>query len=960
MKKNVYNLISKVQGGYPIYKNCFAIIRPEATVNMITNPQMFRAGAIDPVGGKVSPAGYAAVGGGGGENIEISDERQRRGPYSCKVDADIGVTGGISTGGISLTVDETYTFSFDLWGYKDAEYRVTISNAAFAVVTQISMRGSEFWTRHSITYTAKATEDHYIRVLRVTGIASIDALPFYVDGFQLENKSYPTTYCDGTLLGFDKIGMSNDLVYGWTGEAHMSTSFRTKETRSGGREIFLSDNSIGFKVTGINGLGYPPVENSVIPVQAGGAFYQGTNYDESRTFAFSGVFEAGAGFPDLHTRRANFLSLIRFDKTFNSQQCKMIYYPVDECGAQKSESSEIICAYSSGMGMNINNYFQEEVIIVFDDYSPGVEEISDNAKELLFVDDITTGYCVKFENSGFDDLNTGADNAVYVIKRNPVNGLYYFGGTFHNIGGGAALHIASYNPVTDTFAALGAGVDDYVNDLDFDASGNVYPVGAFLNAGGAAASYIAKWDINMLAWSPLGAGPSGIGLSVAVAKLTTQTIVWVGLVVNTGGANYNLVDVTDDGGVTWASEVTGASVFGAFHHTRVILRPGVYPPDIFMVSNFPDAGLANTYSRVRIRSSAYALIGEFTSTGDVDGVTAMEIDDVGSLFVAGTIERETTGPTLCNAIMQYTGSTWLPLGDGLSEAGTLAVNDLHYDNGKLWAVGMFDSSGIIDFLEPVAYWTGSTWVPGVSSINLPGIPEIYTITVNDGNIYLGYSTTGAAYIAYTNTVTSGTVSPSYPKILVKGPISLYTLFKNDRGINFSPMDLYSDETATINLDPEDFYLNSNVSGNIQHFIVDGSETERVYMENGDNYLTLYASDYIQVIGDLDNFFSDYEGMLIDGLNSNNGKLYVEVTVAAGLTVFAEFFLNAARTQKTAEFNAAVAAPGVAVVNDLIDGGVWSLTVDNTSLAGTYLFEVNWGLVRVLWNDKFSGIDEVSL
>jgi len=84
------------------------------------------------------------------------------------------------------------------------------------------------------------------------------------------------------------------------------------------------------------------------------------------------------------------------------------------------------------------------------------------------------------------------------------SGNLYASGSFDTVVGGvAANQIAKWNG--NAWSALGSGTKDYwPTALAFDNSGNLYVGGNFTTAGGKAANNIAKWDGSV--WSTLGSG----------------------------------------------------------------------------------------------------------------------------------------------------------------------------------------------------------------------------------------------------------------------------------------------------------------------------------------------------------------------------------------------------------------------------------------------------------------------
>lgn len=84
------------------------------------------------------------------------------------------------------------------------------------------------------------------------------------------------------------------------------------------------------------------------------------------------------------------------------------------------------------------------------------------------------------------------------------SGSLYIGGIFTSIHGVSASNIASYDPATDTFAALGAGLDGEVRALSCDDT-TVYAGGDFNGPAGDAAfaGNVGMWSVATSSWAPL-------------------------------------------------------------------------------------------------------------------------------------------------------------------------------------------------------------------------------------------------------------------------------------------------------------------------------------------------------------------------------------------------------------------------------------------------------------------------
>lgn len=114
-----------------------------------------------------------------------------------------------------------------------------------------------------------------------------------------------------------------------------------------------------------------------------------------------------------------------------------------------------------------------------------------------------------YASKTWSSLGNGVNGTVYAIKGFPDHVLV--GGAFSSATNPdgtivSVNNIASWNPISRTWSALGAGVNNGVNNnvMAIDGRDVVYVGGHFTTAGGVNANHIARWD--SVAWSPLGSG----------------------------------------------------------------------------------------------------------------------------------------------------------------------------------------------------------------------------------------------------------------------------------------------------------------------------------------------------------------------------------------------------------------------------------------------------------------------
>lgn len=104
--------------------------------------------------------------------------------------------------------------------------------------------------------------------------------------------------------------------------------------------------------------------------------------------------------------------------------------------------------------------------------------------------------------------NVGATNAGGVVSAvcQAPSGAVFVGGSFSSLGGQAAANIATYDPSTNVFSSLGAGLDGAVLALSCNGT-SVYAGGAFTGPVGATAGtyggHVAAWSVSSKVWSAL-------------------------------------------------------------------------------------------------------------------------------------------------------------------------------------------------------------------------------------------------------------------------------------------------------------------------------------------------------------------------------------------------------------------------------------------------------------------------
>jgi len=153
----------------------------------------------------------------------------------------------------------------------------------------------------------------------------------------------------------------------------------------------------------------------------------------------------------------------------------------------------------------------------------------------------------------------------------------YVGGDFVTAGNVSARGIAKWNASTNSWSAVGGGVDDAygsVNAIVISGS-DVYVGGSFNSIGGVSARNIAKWNGNT--WSALG---SGVGGTVS-ALATSGSALYVGGYFSTAGSG-NASNIAVWNGCGWWALGSGTN--------SQVSAIAVSGSDVYVGGNFTTAG----------------------------------------------------------------------------------------------------------------------------------------------------------------------------------------------------------------------------------------------------------------------------------------------------------------------------------------------------------------------------------
>jgi hypothetical protein len=293
---------------------------------------------------------------------------------------------------------------------------------------------------------------------------------------------------------------------------------------------------------------------------------------------------------------------------------------------------------------------------------------------------------------------------------------------------------------TDCWLPLGTGVAWTEDAPSVDAlavyDGQLVAGGWFDLAGGAPAHCVAAWDGD--AWDPLGSGPGNDGVSAMTVyggQLATGSYIdsqnpipiflWNGVSWSpVPGMNYKNIcalTVYDDqliaGGMIYGAiackgvaawngnswSALGTGLAGGYYSFAQVYALAEYDGKLIAAGNFATAGGVPADNIAAWDGSSWSPLGSGVSDGSNTGtITALAVFD-GKLIAGGYFT--TAGGSPVNSIATWDGNTWSPLGQGVGNGTVLALT-VH--NGELVAGGGFTSAGSIP-ASNIAAWNGSAW-----------------------------------------------------------------------------------------------------------------------------------------------------------------------------------------------------------------------------------------------------------
>lgn len=810
-------------------KGWFSIVIPRARVNRVTNPS-----------GETNTTNWSVN--GGGSSLARSTEQQYHGAYSfkCTLDTssagdDDGLIYGASTG-LSVTSGNVYAASIKFRAQTPGvKFKLAVGTSVSALLTSKTFKSTGRWQWIWVIYKESATAtNREIFILRdgstSGGVPSSRNAPFYVDGVQFEecetDHYYPTTYIDG-----DQQGLFLDQFpppYGWNGARHASTSFRTANTRSGGRVRNLDDFKI--LLTGIEGLGVPPASHyATVRGLQDGATYQ-TSLVGPRSFTLDCQFNTSTPL-DLEQQWRLFSEAVNLDLTAPRQPLVLLFQEYQRLEPVGDVGRLVVSLGKGGSGNRVNP-INEGLNLPFQQWTPFITG-EDQGTTLTQAESVTVTAAA---NLMYRDATGDWSRATTLAALETINdialhpdGSYYIVGNFTSLGN----HIVRYDPIAGTFSSLGTGLSSSALRVRISPDGRVFVGGGFATANGVTVNNVTYW--NGTTFVALGSGGTkGVDNTVRGLAIDALGNCWVcGQFLNAGGAAAVRAAKWTSATDAWSALSTG------LNSTGLAVEVGLDGLTVYFGGGFDVAGGVTVNGIGKWNGSAFSALQNGVSAFDVREI---RVASDGSLFVGGAFT--TASGLTVNLVARWTGSTWIGLGSGVT-TGTVVSRMCIGSDGLLYIGGSFSAVNNISLSDAFAAWNGSSWI--LPDIDMAGSPQADAIgTGRRGELLVAFSagTASNASAAQLNTLTNDGATITYPTFFITGPSSsttrLYQVRSYTTGhiISFN-LTIFANEEIKISFGPSQVIATSNIRGDVSQYILPGSSAE-LPLVKGSNSIAMLA------------------------------------------------------------------------------------------------------------------------
>lgn len=791
----------------------WAYIAPVARINLVSNPSL-----------EYGTTGWGTITAG---TVGTTSDAQQfgawAGSFAPTSATDCGVLFQMGT---SLAAG-THTISAYVNGSVGVPMRLAIAVRGGASLGSTTFTAGGTWQRYSFQYTEVGGAAN--RDIWISKANSNNTSAFYFDGVQVE-QGLLTTYIDG-----DQDGCT------WLGPIHASTSARDGQSRAGGSVIALAD--IGMYVDDATGIGMPPLENSYQSYAIiDGAQYQRTRAGV-RSFTLSAQPLSGTSWQDLHTQRRALINAFKIDATTPQQPTRFWYI-----GA--GGTVQIDAVLDAGLEMGQADGFSESLGMRFLAFDPYWKTTTQDGTALAPRTALGSTNFIAWRDAlgrwgtiGVNGTTIQASGFTpYINTILPIdNQTVLFGGVFGTVGGTIAAGIGKL----DKFSGLGtltggtlnqaggaSGVE--VRTLTSGAAGTVLMGGNWGTIGGTVYKHIGFW--NQTAFGTLTGGT--VGLFVNEIIYAAGTAIFGGQFSDAGGTTAWNIAMHVNGAF-------GTLTGGTVNAGNVSALARGLDGRIFLGGGFTGIGGTNAAGFGYWKNGAYGTFGSTTGAGYIYDIA---VAPNGVAYFAGLIGSVAPPAFAANGIFQFNGAGLTPVGSGLTYSSG-AASEIHaalYDrDGFLWLGGRFNQSGGVLFTDPIARYTGYSFLP--ADIAFSGNGTINAIVQDlGGTIWVGGGFVGTAQAASVAQLVNSGLAQVYPTIRMKnigasGTARVWQLVNTTTGDGvYFNLSLQPQEEAILNLQPGTRSFTSNYQGNIFGAILPGSNLATLRLLPGTNYMSFYS------------------------------------------------------------------------------------------------------------------------
>jgi len=640
---------------------------PEVGTNYVLNPSAEATG------------NFAAH---NGATVAQSTIYARLGVYSYSV-----VLGAVNRG-INLTLsalaNAIHNVTFYVRGTITGTLQVSLNAGANYNAASIIGGSNGAWVRYGIEISAAQANGSTACIIRDTAADGT----IYIDAVQVEQTSgYYTSYIDGDLVG----GFTG--AYFWSGLRHGSTSLRRLQERGGGRDVDIA--TYGANVLQWPGAGLPEVTNNIqeLALQPG-AFFQNTKVLPRQMTLLVDMHSATLA--GLHGIRKDIIDVIKPDLTRGNQAFILGYTgalstkPV-YCAFRYAGGAEQIEIAGSGMWTEGNARVPIRVLAV----DPFWAEDSQEVAALDFQDSIAAAaYGLRRINGQWQALGTGFNGLVATIAIDKQRGRVYFGGQFTTANGVTVNRICYWNGTT--FVAMDSGAGNAtVNTIRVAPNGDVWIGGSFLNVGSGAAvcKGLARWNVSAGTWTAFNPATTLFTAVLAIEIDSANGNVYVGGDFTNWDGLANADYIAMWNGSAWSALGTGMN--GAVYEIELSSSSIIYVCGLFTTGN------GVTLNRIGYwNGTTFVAMG-----GGADALVAsMALDAAQNLYIAGSF----TVTPVAGRVAKWDGATWVGLGVGVNNDAYRIETDRI--TGSVYLSGIFTQAGGLNIADRIAVWNGSTWI----------------------------------------------------------------------------------------------------------------------------------------------------------------------------------------------------------------------------------------------------------